>query len=87
MVEEVQIKPMKLDPEVAEHQSKRLQELRNSRDNSKVDQILTTITQVSESGENLFPIILEAVRAEATLGEMMQAMKNVFGTYSAPSGF
>ena len=87
MEEEVQIKPMKLDPEVAEHQCKRLQELRNSRDNSKVDQILTTITQVSESGENLFPIILEAVRAEATLGEMMQAMKNVFGTYSAPSGF
>jgi methylmalonyl-CoA mutase N-terminal domain/subunit len=87
MEEEVQIKPMKLDPKVAEHQCKRLQELRSSRDNSKVDQILTTITQVSESGENLFPIILEAVRAEATLGEMMQAMKNVFGTYSAPSGF
>ena len=36
---------------------------------------------------NLFPLILEAVRKNATLGEIMIAMKQVFGTYSAPSGF
>ena len=36
---------------------------------------------------NLFPPVLEAVRARATLGEIMNEMKKVFGTYMAPSGF
>ncbi|MBT3453097.1 MAG: methylmalonyl-CoA mutase, partial [Euryarchaeota archaeon] len=37
--------------------------------------------------ENLFPHVLEAVKAGCTLGEIMQAMKDVFGTWMAPSGF
>jgi methylmalonyl-CoA mutase N-terminal domain/subunit len=49
--------------------------------------ILKQVTEASRNGDNLFPIVLEAVRADATLGEIMQAMKDVFGTYSAPSGF
>ena len=38
-------------------------------------------------GDNLFPLVLDAVRLEATLGEIMKAMKDEFGAYSAPSGF
>ena len=87
MEEKVQIKPMKLNPVVAEHQKLRLDELRKNRDESKVREILGSITDASRTSENLFPIVLEAVRANATLGEIMQAMKDVFGTYSAPSGF
>ena len=87
MDEYIQIKPMKLNPEVAQHQSDRLEQLRKNRDSSKVDTILQSITKASKEGDNLFPFVLEAVRADATLGEIMQAMKEVFGTYSAPSGF
>ena len=87
MDECIQIKPMKLNPEVAQHQSDRLEQLRKNRDSSKVDTILQSITKASKEGDNLFPFVLEAVRADATLGEIMQAMKEVFGTYSAPSGF
>ena len=87
MEEKVQIKPMKLNPVVAEHQKLRLDELRKTRDESNVREILGSITDASRTSENLFPIVLEAVRANATLGEIMQAMKDVFGTYSAPSGF
>jgi methylmalonyl-CoA mutase N-terminal domain/subunit len=78
---------MKLNPEVTQHQHERLNALRTQRDNERVASILAQITQASENVDNLFPIVLEAVRASATLGEIMQAMKVVFGTYSAPSGF
>jgi methylmalonyl-CoA mutase N-terminal domain/subunit len=87
MEEQIQIQPMKLNPEVTQHQHERLNALRTQRDNERVASILAQITQASENGNNLFPIVLEAVRADATLGEIMQAMKVVFGTYSAPSGF
>lgn len=87
MEEYIQIKPMKLNPEVTEHQLNRLTNLRQQRDSNHVDGILSRITEASRDGTNLFPIVLEAVRANATLGEIMLAMKEVFGTYSAPSGF
>ena len=87
MEEYIQIKPMKLNPEVTEHQLNRLNNLRQQRDSNHVDGILSRITEASRDGTNLFPIVLEGVRANATLGEIMLAMKEVFGTYSAPSGF
>ena len=87
MEEKVHIKPMKLNPEVTEHQKLRLNELRKNRNDSQIREILARITDASKTRENLFPLVLEAVRANATLGEIMQAMKDVFGTYSAPSGF
>ena len=78
---------MKLNPEVAQNQSNRLLNLRTERDSEQVDIILKRITEASADGTNLFPLVLEAVRLNATLGEIMEAMKKVFGTYSAPSGF
>ncbi len=87
MDEYIQIKPLKLNPEVAQNQSERLKQLRKNRDSSKVETILQSITKAAKEETNLFPLVIEAVRADATLGEIMQAMKEVFGTYSAPSGF
>jgi len=87
MDEQLTIQPMKLNPEVAKNQVERLNELRATRNSEDVQQILEKITIASSDGRNLFPLILEAVRINATLGEIMDAMKQVFGTYSAPSGF
>ncbi len=87
MDEQLAIQPMKLNPEVAQNQVQRLNELRANRNTEEVQQILEEITKASSNGSNLFPLILEAVRMNATLGEIMSAMKQVFGTYSAPSGF
>ena len=87
MDEQIAIKPMKLNPEVAQQQSERLNQLRENRNTNQVEKILQKITAASENGDNLFPLVLDAVRNDATLGEIMQAMKDVFGTYSAPSGF
>ena len=87
MDEQIAIKPMKLNPEVAQQQSERLNQLRENRNTNQVENILQKITAASKNGDNLFPLVLDAVRNDATLGEIMQAMKDVFGTYSAPSGF
>ena len=87
MDEQLAIQPMKLNPEVAQNQVQRLNELRANRNSEEVQQILERITKASSDGSNLFPLILEAVRMNASLGEIMAAMKQVFGTYSAPSGF
>ena len=87
MDEYIQIKPMKLNPEVAKNQHERLDQLRKHRDASKIQEVLKSITNSAQNGDNLFPLVLEAVRLEATLGEIMKAMKDEFGTYSAPSGF
>ena len=76
-----------LDSSIAESQTERLQNLRKSRDNSVVEACLESIRIASSSDENLFPLILEAVKANCTVGEVMNAMKAEFGTWMAPSGF
>ena len=82
-----EIPVMKTDPSLGESQTQRLQALRKSRDNELVQQTLQTVREAAELGDNLFPPVLDAVRARATLGEIMGEMKSVFGTYMAPSGF
>jgi len=76
-----------LDSSIAVSQTERLQNLRKSRDNSMVEACLESIRIASSSDENLFPLILEAVKANCTVGEVMNAMKAEFGTWMAPSGF
>jgi methylmalonyl-CoA mutase N-terminal domain/subunit len=45
------------------------------------------VIKAAEDGTNLFIPILAAVKADATLGEIITALKGVFGTYVAASGF
>ena len=85
--EEIKVQPMKLNPKVTEQQHQRLRETRNSRDSKAVEQTLALISNACSSNENLFPLVIEAVKLNATLGEIMNSMKEVFGTYMAPSGF
>ena len=61
--------------------------LRNIRDEELVEDALRSITEAASTNVNLFPLILHAVRVYCTVGEIMNAMKAVFGTWSAPSGF
>ena len=81
------IKAMKLDDKLGERQRERLTSLREKRDSRAVDEVLNSIREAAKNNENLFPIVLDAVRSECTLGEIMSAMKDEFGTWMAPSGF
>ena len=85
--EDIKVQPMKLNPKVTEQQHQRLIETRSSRDSDEVGEILSSISKACSTDENLFPLVIQAVKADATLGEIMKAMKDVFGTYMAPSGF
>jgi len=76
---------LEMDPAGYERQVKRLEELRKSRDNGRVGQMLDRLRIALEGTENTMPHIMEAVHAYATLGEVIQVMKEVFGVYEEPT--
>ena len=70
---------------VRDAQIKRLEKIRNSRDQQKVDSALNAITAAAESAKgNLLALTIEAIRARATVGEVSTAMEKVWGRYNAP---
>ena len=83
--EPVDIPILKMDEKGEERQNKRLQNLRKSRDQQKVDMLLEKLRKASEGDENLMPYILDCVHAYATLGEICQVFRDVFGEYREPS--
>jgi len=78
------LKLLRVDPAVREKQIARLQELRRRRDNAKVQELLGKLEEAAKGTENLMPIILECVEAYATLGEICDILRKVFGEYKAP---
>ena len=78
---------MKINPELAQQQNAKLAKIRNIRNPDSVEKVLQAIRHAAESNDNLFPLVIEALKNECTLGEIMNAMKDVFGTWMAPSGF
>ncbi len=83
--EEIPFEVFKSDPEVERIQKKKLDALRRERDNGKVSQILEALKNSAQGDKNLMPLILEAVKAYATLGEICGVLKGVFGEYKEGS--
>ena len=79
--EERPISTLYIDQEVREQQAEKLARLRQERDSKAAQESLERLRSAAESDENLMPPILEAVRAYATLGEMCDVLRGVFGTY------
>ena len=76
---------LEMDPQGYQRQADRLNELRRSRDNGAVGQALDQLRIACSGTKNTMPAILDAVRTYATLGEIINVMKKVFGTYEEPS--
>ncbi len=76
---------LEMDPAGYERQVKRLEEVRKTRDNGRVGQALDRLRIAMEGTENTMPHIMEAVHAYATLGEIIQVMKETFGVYEEPT--
>ena len=70
-----------IDPEVEVAQAARLKQLRESRDNTSVATRLDALQEVARGTDNLMPAIIDCVRARATEGEIVEALRTVFGTY------
>ena len=79
--EEIEIPILEIRKDVEDEQIKSLAILRNSRKNNNVDEKLTAITCASRNSENLIPLIVEAAQSYATLGEIVDSMKVVFGEW------
>ena len=83
--EEAPLATLRIGDEARNYQVTRLQELRSGRDNSRVQGALEALQAGARTSQNLMPLILEAVREYATLGEMCATLTRVFGTYTEPS--
>ena len=82
--DEQRIPILKIGPEVEKAQVDRLASLRARRDSFKMAGTLEELQEAAAGDDNLMPYLLDAVKAEATLGEICAALKEVFGTYKEP---
>jgi methylmalonyl-CoA mutase, N-terminal domain len=79
--EEKPLEILQIDETVARRQAERLRKLRADRSKEEVDRRLTALRTAALGKDNLMPYIFEAVKSYATLGEVCDAMRDVFGTY------
>jgi methylmalonyl-CoA mutase N-terminal domain/subunit len=85
--EQIEIPLLSISPEVEVKQRKRLAEVRASRDRQKVLEKLDALRQAGMDGANLIPYLIECTQAYVTLGEMCNALAEVFGIYEEPAVF
>ena len=76
------IELLKIDPGAADLQAKKLRELRARRSQSRVQSSLDALRRAAEGSDNTMPYILDAVKSYCTLGEICDALREVFGTYT-----
>jgi len=68
----------------AERQRAKLERLRKERDEDQKKACLSKLKEKCHSGENLLPLVLEAVKAEATIGEITDIFRQEFGVWTMP---
>jgi methylmalonyl-CoA mutase, N-terminal domain len=78
---ESSIATMRVDPELERAQVERVRALRARRDSARAGAAVAEVERRARSGENLMPAIADAVDAYATVGEISDAMRRVFGEY------
>ncbi len=82
--EEAPIEILQIGPEVEQRQMKRLKRRRASRNSRAVSKALQALKRAAQSRRNLMPHLIEAAREYASVGEMCETLKEVFGEYQEP---
>ena len=85
--EERPIEYLKVNPEVERRQVARLHEVKRTRDQKQVNECLRDLKRAAQGTENLMPYILQAVKRYATLQEICDVFREVFGVYQDPGSF
>jgi len=85
--EEIEIPILEIRKEVEDEQNDRLAKLKEYRDNKLVSNKLIKIQESCKNGDNLVPVIIDAVESYATLGEIVDAMKDIFGEWTEKAVF
>lgn len=73
-----------MDPEVSKKQIARLQKVRADRDNKQVGVTLEKLRRAAEGRENIMPSLVDAVKAYATIGEITDVLRDIFGSFREP---
>lgn len=81
MEETAQVPILRIGPDIQKKQLERLARVKQTRDHTRVQAALAEVRRVAAGNGNLVPPILEAVRAYATLGEIVDELRAVFGEY------
>ncbi len=76
---------LEISAETEKRQVARLKKLKQERDNHQVGKVLDRVCDVARSDENIMPVLIEAVEAYATIGEISDALRYIFGEYREPS--
>jgi len=85
--EKTPIKTLKINPTIERQLKKKLEKIRRERNNQKVKAVLDDLRCTAESEMNIMPAMVKAVKEYATIGEICDVLREVFGEYKAPSIF
>jgi methylmalonyl-CoA mutase N-terminal domain/subunit len=85
--EKIEIPILEIKKEVEEKQLQRLNELKQTRNNGKVSEALNRLGEAAVQGKNLMPEFINCAKAYATLGEMINVLKEKYGEYVEPAEF
>jgi methylmalonyl-CoA mutase N-terminal domain/subunit len=85
--EKIEIPILEIKKEVEEKQIRRIKELKQSRDNQKVSEKLQKLSEAAAQGKNLMPGLIACAKSYATLGEMINVLKERYGEYVEPAEF
>ncbi|MBU4370711.1 MAG: methylmalonyl-CoA mutase [Proteobacteria bacterium] len=83
--EERDLEVYKTDPETINRQLQRLKAVKESRDRQKVENALQELESAAGRGDNLIPYLFEPLTAKATVGEIIDTLKKVYGTFKEPT--
>jgi methylmalonyl-CoA mutase N-terminal domain/subunit len=83
--EQTEIPILVINENVRERQVERLQRTKSQRDGGAVSNALEKLKKAASAGDNTMPATIEAVRAYATLGEICDALRDVYGLYEEPA--
>ena len=78
-----QIPILRIDEKIRQEQIEKIQKIKASRNQEKVNQCLTTIKQAAIENKNLMPVVIDAVENDCTLGEIADTLRAEFGEYQA----
>ena len=82
--EEITIPVLKIDPEIERRQVERTQRIRRERDKKKFEESLNELRKASEGTDNVMPHIINAVKAYATVGEICDVWRDIWGEWNEP---
>lgn len=82
--EKIEIPLLKIDQSVEREQVESLRQLKQARDNDKVQRTLADLKAAAERSDNLMPAFIDCARVYCTLGEIVDVLRGVYGEYTEP---